>query len=389
MPVSKGGSSNNQNQNQFGSYTGNGSTSGTQTQDTIGTQTGTQTGTMTGGSTTSAVAPDGWQNSWQGFQPGAGGFNPTQQGAVNWFQNTLGRPDPANLAGATAGTNWAGNYFQDQAANRTAPTLRNLSQIDPSTYSAPANVGAQQVQAQQGAAFMDAYKNPYLNEVLDSSLSDYDVGTGRAANAFRLNSIAGGGASAYGANPVGAAIFAGEANRGRGALGAGIRSNAFTTAAGLGMQDASRALQADMANQGASLGADQFNYQGQQSRNMFDSGQGMAYNDQRDRTVRDFAGTQGQLASLGTNALGVGQGLASGLFGMGGTGQGQNLDWLNAALPLFGQANTNNQTSSGTQTGTSIGSSSGTTAGTSSESGSTAGNSAGSSRGKSGGVSLG
>lgn len=364
MPVSKGGSSNNQNQNQSGSYTGTGTT----------TNDGTSTNTSV--ATSTPTAPAGWESFWNSIQPGQGGFNPTQQGAVDWFTGAMGNPDPANLQGAKNGMNWGANYFQDQVANRTAPTLRNLAQIDPAAYGAPANVGTQQVSAKSGADFMGNYLNPYTQQVVDSSLADFDVGGERAANAFRASNIAGG-ASGAGSNPVAAGILGGELARGRAATAAQLRSGAFNTAAGLGQGDAGLDLNAQMANQGASLNADQFNYTGRQNRNMFDANLGMAYNDQRDRTARDFVGTQGQIANLGTTGFGIGQGLANSLFSAGGQGQGQNLDWLSAAIPLFAQTNT------GTNTGTS------SSTGTSTESGGSSGNSSGSARGKSGGLGFG
>jgi len=333
MAIGKGGQSGSQNQNQVGSYTGSGSTS----------------------STSTPIAPDGWQAAWNGFQPGSQGFNPTQQTGVNWMTNQLGGIDPNR--GAT-NINLASNYFQDTLANRTAPTLANLAASGNPAYATPADVQAQQIAARRGSEFINDYQNPFLKDVLDTSLQDYDVGTDRAANAFRVANIAGG-ASGAGSNPVGAAIFAGEANRGRGALSSGIRSNAFNTAANFGMADAGRFLAADQSNQQAKLAADTFNNQQAQSRNMFDANLGMQYNAQRD-------GVASTLANLGNSDYALGQGLAGGLVNAGGIGQSQNLNWLNAGTPLFGQTNT----------------------GTSSESGSTSGNSSGNSRGKSGGISL-
>lgn len=322
MAVGKGGSSNNQRQNQSGSYNSQG--------------------------TSTPIAPEGWEAAWNGFAPGANGFVGPQQGAVDWMSGQLNSGDPANLQ-------FSSDYFKDALANRAAPTLRNLAELDPA-YAAPASVAAQQIAARRGSEFMGDYQNPFLDQVLESSLSDFDVGTDRAANAFRAQSIAGGTTGgAYGSNPVGAAILAGEAARGRGALGAGIRSNAFNTAAGLGMQDAGRYLAADQSNQQANLAADTFNANLLNNRQQFDANLGMAYNDQRDRTAMN-------LANLGTTGFGVGQGLASGLFDAGTTGQGQNMQWLAAGTPLFGQQNT--------------------------ESGSTVGSSTGSSKGKSGGLSL-
>lgn len=308
------------------------------------TYAGSTYGTSSGTST--PIAPDGWQAAWNGFQPGAQGFNPTQQTGVDYMSNQLAGIDPNR--GAT-NLNLASNYFQDTLNNRTAPTLANLAASGNPAYATPADVQAQMISARKGSEFINDYQNPYLKDVLDTSLSDYDVGTDRAANAFRVANIAGG-ASGSGSNPVGAAIFAGEANRGRGALSSGIRSNAFNTAAGLGMQDAGRFLAADQSNQQAKLAADTFNNQQAQARNMFDANLGMQYNAQRDNVAST-------LANLGNSDYALGQGLAGGLVNAGGIGQNQNLAWLGAGTPLFGQTN------SSTQTGNTSGNTSGTSSG--------------------------
>lgn len=424
MPVSKGGTANNQNQNQFGAYTGNGATSqdvtGTTNQNITGSSnqnvtgstsqntTGMTTGNVTGGTTntTSVNAPAGWETNWNAMNPGVGGLNPTQQTGVNWMTGALNNGDPANLAGARTGMNWGANYFQDQAANRPAPTLANLAQLNPSAYATPADVSAQMITARQGSEFMGDYLNPYLKDVVDTSLADFDVGGDRAANSFRLSNI-GGGATGNGTNPVGSAILAGELARGRAATAAQLRSGAFNTAAGFGMQDAGRFLTADSTNAANRLAADTFNNQQAQSRNMFDAQLGMAYNDQRDRTVRDLVNTQGNIANLGTTGFNIGSGLANGLVTAGGAGVNQGLNWLNAGTPLMGQTNTGtvnqnttgtvsqnnvgtqNQNTTGTQNQNTTGSMNQNTTGTTSESGTTSGNSSGSARGKSGGLSLG
>lgn len=335
MAIGKGGQMGSQNQNQFGNYAGTSSNS----------------------STTTPIAPEGWHAAWEGAQPGAGGFTPTQQTGVDWMGNQLGGIDPNQARG---NINMASDYFSDTLANRTAPTLANLAASGNPAYAAPDPIAAQQIAARKGSEFISDYQNPFLKDVLDTSLGDYDVGVDRGANAFRANSIAGGSTGgAYGSNPVGAAILAGEAARGRGALSSGIRSNAFNTAAGFAGQDANRFLSADSTNAANNLAASQFNASQANARQMFDANLGMQYNNQRDNVASS-------LANLGNSDYALGQGLAGGLVNAGGMGQNQNLNWLGAAAPLFGQTNT----------------------GTSSESGSTSGNSSGSSKGKSGGLSL-
>lgn len=365
MSGSVGGQSQRQNQTQSGSYN----------------NAGTSTGTVD--STTRAIAPEGYEDAWRGFQPGAGGFTPEQQTSVDWLMSQLSGGDPAQLAGVRSNINRAGDYQLDTLQNRTAPTLRNLAAIDPAAYGAPAGVSsgdvtAQQIAARRGAEFMADYQNPFQRDVIDASLADYDQGAAEARAQLRAAN-----AGAFGNKRFGVAEgqFGADAALGRGQLSSGLRAQGFNTAAGYGMQDANRFLTADQANQAAKLqadtfssgqrlGADQFNYQGQQQRNMFDAGLGMDYNEQRDRVARDYVGTQGASAGVGQAGFGIGQGLAQGLFGAGGAGQGQNLDWLQVANSLIGQSST------------------GTTTGTTTESGTTAGTGSGSSKGKGAGLSF-
>jgi hypothetical protein len=115
------------------------------------------------------------------------------------------------------------------------------------------------------------------------------------------------------------------------------------------MQDAGRFLQADASNADRALQAGMFNNQQRQARNMFDSNIGMQSNDQRDRAARDLAGVSGQIAGLGTTGFNIGQGLAGGLVNTGATGANQGINWLNAAVPTFGQTNTQNNTQNASQ----------------------------------------
>ena len=280
-------------------------------QNTTGTQTGTTTGTQTGESagsyfgntggtsagnffgntsgTTTAIAPEQYLPALLGMQPGAGGFNPTQQGAVDWTSRMLANPDPANM-GLSMG------YLQDALRERQAPTLANLAASGNPAYATPANVTAQ-----QGAQYMDSYRNPFEDQVVQSALSDLERQYGSARNTSNMQQAA---AGAFGGGRQGIrdAAIADDYLRTVGATSGGLRAQGFNTAAGLGMQDAGRTLQADT-----------FNNQQAQARNMFDANLGMQYNTQRDNLA-------GQIAGLGATNLGIGQSLAGGMFDMGGAG---------------------------------------------------------------------
>lgn len=303
---------------------------------------GSQTGTMTG--TTTPVAPEGWESAWNQMRPtGPGGLNPLQQQGVG------------AMTGALPGLEWAGNRFQEQNLNRTAPTLRNLEAIDPTAYATPGmstapTVEAQQIAARRGAEFMGDYQNPFQQQVIDASLAEFDQSAAEARTGLRAAN-----AGAFGNKRFGVAEgqFAADTALGRAGLGANLRSQGFNTAASLGMQDAGRFLTADQSNQAASLQASQVNAANalaaqeaeaarQQQRNMFDASLGMDYNAQQDQLVRDYVNTQGAMAGIGGNILGAGT-----------VGQGQNLDWLRAGLPLFGTSQTG--TTTGTNTGVTSG----------------------------------
>lgn len=297
------------------------------------------TGSVSGTSTSAVNTPTGWMDSWQSLQPGAQGFNPTQQTGVNFLNTQLGGIDPNQ---ARTNINQASGYFADTLNNRTAPTLGNLAASGNPAYAAPASVSAQQIAARRGSEFLGDYQNPYQSQVIDASLGQYDQDAAEARNSLRANNAGAFGNKRYG---VAEGQFAADSALGRAGLGANLRSQGFNTAAGLGMQDANRFLSADSTNASNRLAADTFNANLLNSRQQFDANMGMAYNDQRDNVGRT-------LANLGNSDYAIASGLATGLVNAGGVGQNQNLNWLNAAVPTFGQTNTQNQTQSNMASGT-------------------------------------
>lgn len=316
------------------------------------TSTGASSGTSSATGTTTVNTPANWITNWDQQQPGQNGLNPLQATGANWMQGALNNGDPANLAAARPGLNLASGYFSDTLQNRTAPTLRNLAAIDPGAYGVPADVTAQNITARRGSEFMSGYQNPFQTQVVDASLGQYDQDSAEARNSLRANN-----AGAFGNKRFGVAEgqFASDSALGRSTLGAGLRSQGFNTAAGLGMQDASRFLQADASNADRALQASTFNNTMRNNRQQFDSQTGMAYNNQRDQLGRDLSNVSGQIAGLGTTGFNIGQGLAGGLVNTGATGANQGINWLNAAVPTFGQTNTQNNTQNNTQTNTGTG----------------------------------
>lgn len=101
-------------------------------------------------------------------------------------------------------------------------------------------------------ADIDKFLNPYLSEVLDTTLADFDVNSGRvraAQDAQAAKNRAFGGSNFA----VREAQTEGELARGRATTGAGIRSNAFNTALQAAQQEAERKQAASMAS--AQLGS--------------------------------------------------------------------------------------------------------------------------------------
>jgi hypothetical protein len=228
---------------------------------------------------------DEYRNAFSGYSGALNpnGYNANQQGAVDRTRNYLDRggaagrvagvnTDLTNLRGnfdrftsgtpnllnpnaprATAGVATAGNAIAGTAAagRATAGTATagraNAYTIDPVN-----DVVAQQVRASRGLDYSQGYMDPYLRDVVDTSLSEYDVNAGEARNSLRASS-----AGAFGNKRTGVAEgqFASDAAIGRGRLASDLRSNAFRFATESGMKDSDRFLTGDMSNQDANLRA--------------------------------------------------------------------------------------------------------------------------------------
>ena len=103
---------------------------------------------------------------------------------------------------------------------------------------------------------LDAYKNPYLNDVVNTTLGDYDVNAGKT-RAAQAAQAAMGGAFRGSRYALREANTEGELARGRAAADANLRSTAFDKATGLSSQDADRRQQAGMFNANQMSQADQ------------------------------------------------------------------------------------------------------------------------------------
>jgi hypothetical protein len=199
------------------------------------------------------AAAAGLGNSWQGgaqaaleMAKAAGlagpnlasaiGYDPAKGSAVGYKAPTIAKTNlgPAAQAGYTG---------------YTAPQL-GAAKGYTATNSKIAQIGdIERAIGQSGASQMGQYFNPYLRDVVNTSLADFDHNAGtvraaQAAGAAKNNAFSG---SRYG---IQAAATEGELSRARGALDAGLRANAFNTAAQFGMQDADRFANISQFNTG-------------------------------------------------------------------------------------------------------------------------------------------
>ncbi len=94
--------------------------------------------------------------------------------------------------------------------------------------------------------FMDDYQDPFLKDVLDSTLADFDADAGRRTAQLDLD-LAGSPFRGSG-SAITRSMLGGELARGRASTAAGIKSDAFKTAAELGSGDAARFTSADATN---------------------------------------------------------------------------------------------------------------------------------------------
>ena len=114
--------------------------------------------------------------------------------------------------------------------------------------------------------------NPYLDQVVDTSLADYDAGAG--ANRARMASAAANnGGLRNSNNAIRSAVFDAESDRGRGALAADARFRAYNDAAGILGQDSDRLANVGMFNAGQQNQAGQFNAASRNQQSMFNAGQ--------------------------------------------------------------------------------------------------------------------
>ena len=170
----------------------------------------------------------------------------------------LSKMDPA---GFVAGP----NALQDQAfeaAGKLAPDEGSYASAR-GLFQGLMDTPAPQVTAATGTASsllpnLSSYMSPYLKDVLETSLADYDFGAGqtRAQNRLALaaDDVFGGSSGS-----IQTAMSEDALARGRGSLSSKLRDQGFQAGANLSNLDADRAQQMTLANMAALNQARQFN----------------------------------------------------------------------------------------------------------------------------------
>ena len=219
------------------------------------------------------TTPEGWKDDYANFgnrfidNDGSGyGAARDQLNRINTSYNPAFANESSNtLAGMVANQGYQAPTdvtFQNVSPGQVYAQNVSAQQAEAQQIAAQQigsqQIAAQQIAAQRGLDLSGGYENRYTDNVVNKTLGNYDVGTNRAANAFRAQSIAGGqGGNAR--QSLAAGVAAGEAARNRAATEAGLRSAAQDRAFGYGMSDADRYMTSSQANQRAGLTASQAN----------------------------------------------------------------------------------------------------------------------------------
>lgn len=225
------------------------------------------------------VTPENWQNTYD---------QSLQTYSAGGHQAALGAQAQQQAGAGAAGVGRLNETYLPHLMNQNANTIATLERDHPDLYQKAPDVTAANIDATRGIDYSDPYVNKYLNDVVDTSLNDYDVGVDRQQNAARARQA---GAGAFGTRShIYNAIADAEAARGRGSLAAGLRYQAQDRAFGLGQQDAGRQFDANRQNVANQMAAQQFNAQRNDQRTMFDVNEAMRRDQFRAGVADQMAG---------------------------------------------------------------------------------------------------
>jgi len=186
-----------------------------------------------------------------------------------------------------------------QGASTYQPTMAAGQQADRSAV--------RNLDAQSGAQNMSQYMNPYQQDVVDVALGDIE----RARQMQQMQGSAQAQrAGAFGGSRQGVAqaLTNEAALREAGRTAAGLRSQGFEFAAGMGQQDAARNLQAEAANQGVDMSLEQANATLRQEADLANQQAGLKGSEQRMQAGAQLADVGALTQNLGfTQAAQLGQ----------------------------------------------------------------------------------
>ena len=299
-----------------------------------------------GRTTERVLTPEGYRDVYREARPGAGGLTPDQQAAAGYFRGRLGA-DPGRQG-------FAENYFR-QMAVRPSLTLESIRRDYPELYGERPTIqagqvgGVRDVATETAASRMDAYRNPFEQQVVEATLSDLGQARDEALNRAGMQQAAAG-AFGGGRQALREAAIQDDYLKNVGRLAGALRQQGFMQGAQLGAGDASRALQSGTANQRADLQRaltqaqldQQAGITGAQllsGRQQFDVAAAERGDRRRDQAAQRQADIALRQAREGDVA-------AQTLFGVGGAGQKQILDYLRAGVPLFGGQRDTTETTS-------------------------------------------
>jgi hypothetical protein len=220
------------------------------------------------------------------------GFTPDQTAAFDIVRQ-FASPTSAGMQQVSQGASAI------QGASTYQPTMAAGQQADRSAV--------RNLDAQSGAQNMSQYMNPFQQDVVDVALGDIE-------RARQMQQIQGGAqaqrAGAFGGSRQGVAqaLTNEAALREAGRTAAGLRSQGFEFAAGMGQQDAARQLQAQSANQGVDMSLEQANAQLRQQADLANQQAGLQGSQQRMQAGAQLADVGALTQNLGfTQAQQLGQ----------------------------------------------------------------------------------
>jgi hypothetical protein len=296
-----------------GAQTGATSATGQSTGATTGQTTGATTGNTTNASTstTGVNVPAANQSYYDraGANIGPDGLTDAQRQAQKFMGDQMGQ-----------GTVSAQYSIND--LNNLKPGYNNLA----TATATPIN--SSNAAASTGASLMQPYQAGYTNDVVNSTLRNYDQNTADTLAGMQAQRGRG---SAFGdRSQLADATYRAKSDLGRGQLASSLLDTGFTRAADLGQQDAGRLTQNNQFN------ATQNNSVGQANAANDLAAKGLNLNALN--SAGQNAINTSQLAQQGTR---LNADLANNYFNSGTTGQGQNLNLFTAGNSLLGNTTSN------------------------------------------------